>query len=151
MKKLIEKLKKKKLTISSAESVTGGLFASEIVAISGSSEVFKEAIITYANEAKVKYLKVSEKTLKHDGAVSYQCAKEMVIGLKKISKADIAVAFTGIAGPTGGSSEKPVGLTYIAIYYQEITVLKEIFTGNRNSIRKQCIKKAKEEIMKVIE
>lgn len=116
--KIADILISKKLTISTVESCTGGLLSSKLTDISGSSAFIHLNFITYANEAKHKILGVSLETLDTLGAVSEECAKEMAIGLHNITNADICVSTTGIAGPTGGSDEKPVGLMYSAIYFK---------------------------------
>ena len=118
-KKLIRLLKRKKLKISFAESCTGGLMSSVITSNSGSSSIFKLALITYSNEAKQKVLKVPKKILKQYGAVSIQCCISMVNNLSKISNSQINVSITGIAGPKGGSKEKPVGLVFIGIKFKK--------------------------------
>lgn len=118
-------LKEKSLTVSTAESCTGGLVASRITDISGSSEYFKEAYVTYANEIKHKNLGVSNETLEKYGAVSSECAFEMAQGLSKRTGCDVAICTTGIAGPTGGSKNKPVGLIYIAVKYHDKIVIRE--------------------------
>ena len=110
MVSLIKKLIKKKLKISFAESCTGGLLASKITSVSGSSKVFSLGLITYSNQAKIKILKVNKNIINKYGAVSLECCKAMVVNLSKISKANINVSITGIAGPNGGSIQKPVGL-----------------------------------------
>ena len=109
---------KKGLTIATTESCTGGLLSSKLTDVSGSSAYIMLNLVTYANEAKHKMLGVNEETLKNYGAVSEQCAREMANGLHNLTGADICVSTTGIAGPTGGSEEKPVGLMYSAIYFE---------------------------------
>ena len=122
---------RKNMTLSSAESCTGGLVSSLLTDISGSSSYIKSNFVTYANEAKMKYLNVSENTLKNYGAVSEQTASEMVAGLLKETNTDYAIATTGIAGPSGGTEEKPVGLVYIAIASKDrMTVHK--YLANKN-------------------
>jgi len=119
-----------------AESCTGGLIASKIVNVSGSSKVFKESFITYSNEAKIKYLGVKEETLITLGAVSKEVAYEMAKGTAYNTMADIVVSVTGIAGPTGGTPDKPIGLTYFGISHNGYTqTYKRIFNGNREMIR----------------
>ena len=118
-------LKEKKLTVSTAESCTGGIVASRITDISGSSDYFKEAYVTYANEIKHKNLGVSNETLEKYGAVSSECAFEMAQGLSKRTGCDVAICTTGIAGPTGGTAKKPVGLVYISIKYHDKIVIRE--------------------------
>lgn len=131
-----ELLIKNNLKISTAESCTGGMIASRLVSISGISDVFLEGAVTYSNEAKVRTLKVKEETLKSFGAVSEETAREMAEGMAERTGSDIAVVTTGIAGPGGGTKEKPVGLVYIGIYYKgEVYVYKNVFNGNREKVR----------------
>ena len=119
MKKLsqnvVNLLKKKNLKISFAESCTGGLLSSTITSINGSSKVFTPGLVTYSNQAKIKVLKINKNIIRKYGAVSYQCCFAMVNNLSKISKANINISITGIAGPNGGTKQKPVGLVYIGI------------------------------------
>ena len=134
--KVVKMLAEKKLTIASAESCTGGLFAKLITDIPGSSAVFYEGYITYANEAKEKILGVSHKTLEEYGAVSEQTAYEMAEGLYKISKSDICCVFTGIAGPGGATAQKPVGLVYVGICaFGKVQVKRLQLSGNREQVR----------------
>lgn len=131
-------LLEKNLTISTAESCTGGLLSSRLTDISGSSAFIKLNVVTYANEIKNTILNVSNKTLETHGAVSAQCAQEMVLGLKKLSNADICIATTGIAGPTGGSVDKPVGLCYIGLLAKEKLTIKKILmpqTADRKTLK----------------
>lgn len=132
-------LKKKKMTVSTAESCTGGMLASMIVNVSGSSEVFGESVVTYSNEAKTKYLQVNPYTLKKYGAVSKETVSEMAKGLKFLTGCDIAIAISGIAGPTGGSKDKPVGLVHFGIQINE-TLYTDCyqFKGNRNMVRQRA-------------
>ena len=113
--KLVKLLSKKRLKISFAESCTGGLLSSSITSISGSSKVFVVGLVTYSNQAKINILKVPRKTIVKYGAVSYETCLSMVKNLNKISKTNISVSITGIAGPNGGTKKKPVGLVYIGI------------------------------------
>lgn len=124
--KLGKILLENKLTIATAESCTGGLLSSRLTDVSGSSEYVKLNFVTYANEAKHKILGVSWDTLNTCGAVSEQCAEEMANGLYDATGADVTLCTTGIAGPTGGTAEKPVGLVYISIRYKNIVTIKEI-------------------------
>ncbi len=129
-------LEKRGLTISFAESCTGGMLAQSMTAITGASHVFREGFVTYADEAKEKYLGVRRETLKNHGAVSAQTAEEMAQGLADTSHADICVAVTGIAGPGGGSEQKPVGLVYVAIAAKQRVWHKKLyFIGSRETIR----------------
>lgn len=133
---VVELLSKKHMTISSAESCTGGLFAKLITDIPGSSAVLNESYVTYANEAKTKILGVKEETLKNHGAVSEETVLEMADGLYRVSKADICVVFSGIAGPDGGTKEKPVGTVYSAICHKgKTTAYKLFFDGTREEVR----------------
>ena len=113
--KIVKLLTKKKHTVSFAESCTGGLLASTITSISGSSKIFNLGLVTYSNNAKVNLLKVPKKTITKYGAVSYETCLSMVENLSKISKSNISISITGIAGPNGGTREKPVGLVYIGL------------------------------------
>ena len=113
--KIVKLLTSKGLTVSFAESCTGGLLSSSITSISGSSKVFNMGLVTYSNNAKVKLLKVPKKTINKYGAVSYETCLSMVKNLSKISKSNISISITGVAGPTGGTKEKPIGLVYIGL------------------------------------
>ncbi|WP_411169154.1 competence/damage-inducible protein A [Clostridium sp. MB05] len=129
----------KNLSIATVESCTGGLVASSLISYPGISEVFKEGAITYSNEAKMKRLGVKKETLDKYGAVSEETAKEMVIGIAREAKTDIAISTTGIAGPGGGTNEKPVGLVYIGIFVKGNVVVKKFnFTGDRERIRRKA-------------
>ena len=136
--KLVKKLIQKKLKISFAESCTGGLLSSIITSISGSSKVFNLGLVTYSNKAKVDILKVPKKIINKYGAVSSECCLSMVKNLSKISKADISISITGVAGPSGGTKLKPVGLVYIGIKKgNKVSVQKNLFKSkNRISIQK---------------
>lgn len=126
------------LTVTTAESCTGGMMASRIVNIPGASEVFNEGFITYSNKAKRKFLGVSKSTLKKYGAVSEQTAREMAEGGVRKADADACIAVTGIAGPDGGTDEKPVGLVYVGCCLKdEVTVEECHFRGTRGEIREQ--------------
>jgi nicotinamide-nucleotide amidase len=130
--KVADLLKKQNLTIATAESCTGGLIGHTLTNISGSSEYYDRGIVSYSNRAKIELLGVKEETLKKYGAVSEQTAKEMAEGVRKRSKVDIGIATTGIAGPTGGTRDKPVGLVYIGLSTPEFTIVKKFnFHGNR--------------------
>ena len=150
--KLVIKLSKKKLKISFAESCTGGLLSSSITSISGSSKVFNLGLITYSNKAKVDILRVPNKIIKRYGAVSEECCLSMVKNLSKISKANISVSITGIAGPKGGTKLKPVGLVYIGIKKGNKIIIKEIVFKNRNriSIQKATVNTSLKIIAKII-
>lgn len=127
-----KKLLKKNLSISSAESCTGGMFAAALTGISGISKVFDRSLVTYSNEAKMQELGVREETLKAHGAVSEETAREMAEGLYRVSGSDVCISVTGIAGPEGGSAEKPVGLVYIGAVYRGKTYCKKIQMRNLN-------------------
>jgi len=144
MKNLVKKLIKKKLRISFAESCTGGMLACSITSISGASKVFSLGLITYSNQAKIKVLKVNKNIIKKYGAVSAECCEAMVKNLAKISKAQINVSVTGIAGPNGGTKNKPVGLVYIAVKKSnKILITKNTFKQKtRNSIQKATVKRS---------
>ncbi len=144
MKTLIRILIKKKLKISFAESCTGGLLASTITSFSGASKIFNLGLITYSDQAKIKVLRVNKNIIKKYGAVSYECCSAMVKNLSKISKANINVSITGIAGPKGGTKHKPVGLVYIGIKKgNKIQINKCLFKNKkRSSIQKATVKKA---------
>jgi PncC family amidohydrolase len=152
MKSLIRILIKKKLKISFAESCTGGLLASSITSISGASKVFNLGLVTYSNQAKIKVLKVNKNIIKRYGAVSHECCSAMVKNLSKISKANINVSITGIAGPKGGTKQKPVGLVYIGIKKDNKThINKYIFKSKkRSSIQKASVKKALNLILRIV-
>ena len=125
LKKISNLLKEKNLTIATAESCTGGLISHSITNISGSSDYFDRGIVSYSNNAKVELLDVSEELLEKYGAVSEQVAKAMAEGVRNKSNVDIGIATTGIAGPTGGTIEKPVGLVYIAVSTADESIVKK--------------------------
>ena len=151
MKSLIRLLTKKKFKISLVESCTGGLLASTITSTSGASKIFNLGLITYSNQAKIKVLKVNNNIIKKYGAVSHECCYAMVKNLSKISKANINVSITGIAGPKGGTKQKPVGLVYIGVKKgNKILINKCLFKSkNRSSIQKGTVKKALDLILKI--
>ena len=141
----------KGLKISTAESCTGGMIASRLVAYPGISEAFLEGAVTYSNEAKMRTLNVSCETLEKYGAVSEQTAREMALGIAKRTGSDISVVTTGIAGPGGGTEEKPVGLVYIGLYYKgEVKAYKYGFNGDRSRIRMSATIKALDNVRRVI-
>ena len=143
MKNLVKILTKKKLKIAFAESCTGGMLASEITSVSGASKVFGIGLVTYSNQAKITVLKVNKSIIQKYGAVSPQCCKAMVKNLSKISKAQINVSITGVAGPNGGTKKKPVGLVYIGIKKNnKIFITKNVFKEkSRKAIQKSTITK----------
>ena len=148
MKKLSQKvvklLAKKRYKISFAESCTGGLLSSSIASINGSSKVFTLGLVTYSNHAKINILKVSKKIIIKHGAVSYETCLSMVKNLNKISKTNISVSITGIAGPKGGTKQKPVGLVFVGIKKGNKTFVKEFLFKNkkRNLIQRATVNKA---------
>ena len=148
MKKLSQKvvklLTKKRLKISLAESCTGGLISSSITSISGSSKVYTFGLVTYSNEAKINNLKVPRRIIMKYGAVSYETCLSMVKNLNKISKTNICVSITGVAGPKGGTKQKPVGLVYIGVKKENKTLVKKFLfkCKNRNSIQRSTVTKA---------
>ena len=136
-------LKECGMTISTAESCTGGLLAGRIINVSGASDVINVGFVTYANEAKMKYLGVSEDTLKDHGAVSPECAYEMADGVTKQMNADVGLSTTGIAGPDGGTCEKPVGLVYVGCSVRGAVKVKELrLSGTRDEIRNRTVEEA---------
>lgn len=152
VREVVDLLKEKQLTIASAESCTGGLFADSIISLPGTSQVFDRAIVTYSNRAKMEEVGVLEETLEKFGAVSSQTAVEMASGLAKVSKCDICVSVTGIAGPDGGSPEKPVGLVYMCVHYKDRDIWeKHIFENmERNAVRQNSVIKMLQLVLKVL-
>ena len=143
MKNLVQLLTKKKLKIAFAESCTGGMLALETTSISGASKVFSLGLVTYSNQAKISVLKVNKSIIQKYGAVSPQCCQAMVKNLAKISKAQINVSITGIAGPNGGTKKKPVGLVYIGVKKNnKILITKNLFKQkSRKAIQKTTVKR----------
>jgi len=152
MNSIVKKLNKKKLKISFAESCTGGMLASKITSISGASKVFGLGLVTYSNQAKKSVLKVNKSIIQKYGAVSSQCCEVMVKNLAKISKAEINVSVTGIAGPNGGTKTKPVGLVYIGVKNKnKILITKNIFKQkSRKAIQNATVKRTFEIIKSTI-
>ena len=150
--KILKLLTKKKLTLSFAESCTGGLLASSITSISGSSKVFNMGLVTYSNNAKIKLLQVPKKTITKYGAVSYETCLSMVKNLSKISKSNISISITGVAGPNGGTKEKPVGLVYIGLKKgSKIIVKKNLFKSKKRiSIQKATVNQALKMILNIL-
>lgn len=150
-----KKLMEKNLSLSSAESCTGGMFAAAITGISGISKIFDRSIVTYSNEAKMQELGVSEETLKAHGAVSEETAREMAEGLRRVSGSDVCISVTGIAGPEGGSPEKPVGLVYICLAGRErVWLVKMLPDGqekNREEVRQEAATRALEMLLGALE
>ena len=156
MKKISQKvfklLSKKNLKISFAESCTGGLLSSSITSISGSSKVFTIGLVTYSNLAKIRLLKVNKRSILKHGAVSYETCLSMVKNLSKISKTNISVSITGVAGPKGGTKQKPVGLVYIGIKRGNKTIIRKNLFKNKNrySIQKSTVNQAHKMILNII-
>lgn len=131
------------LTISAAESCTGGSFIASLIAVPGASSVIESSFITYANDAKVRYAKVPQDLLEQHGAVSEEVAIAMANGVREVASSSIGVGITGIAGPSGGSKDKPVGLVYICVSDKENTLVKKYnFSGNRSWIQQQTVQAA---------
>ena len=145
-KKVVLTLQRKKFKISIAESCTGGMLSSAITSVSGSSKVFLMGLVTYSNQAKINILKVPKKIIQKHGAVSVQCCLSMVNNLSKISKSKLCISVTGIAGPKGGSKQKPVGLVYIGIKMDKVIKINRYVFKNRgrNFIQKATVTKALE-------
>ena len=152
MKSLIKLLTKKRLKLSVVESCTGGLLASSITSVSGASKIFNLGLITYSNQAKIKVLKVNKKLIEKYGAVSHECCLAMVDNLSKISRANVNVSITGIAGPKGGTKQKPIGLVYIGIKKSnKIKINKYLFRSKkRSSIQRATVKKALNLIFRIV-
>ena len=151
-KKIISLIKRKKMKLAIVESCTGGMLSSAITSVSGSSKVFNLGLVTYSNQAKTSILKVPQKLIKKNGAVSVQCCLAMVNNLSKISKSKICVSITGIAGPKGGSKQKPVGLVYIGIRVGKKVVINKCNFRNKGRlfIQKQTVKKTLNLLLKLI-
>jgi len=151
-KNIVKKLIKKKLKISIAESCTGGLLSSAITSVSGSSKVFTLGLVVYSNQSKIKVLKVSEKIIVKYGAVSEQVCLAMAKNVAKVGKSNISVSVTGVAGPSGGTGEKPVGLVYIGIKKgNKISIKKYLFRNkDRSYIQKVAVNKCLELILRVL-
>ena len=156
MKKLSQKivrlLTKKRLKISLAESCTGGLLSSSITSISGSSKVFTIGLVTYSNQSKISILKVPINIIRKHGAVSYEACLSMVKNINKISKTNISVSVTGIAGPNGGTKEKPLGLVFIGIKKDNKTLVRKYLFKDkkRTSIQKTAVNKALSLILSIL-
>ena len=149
---LHKKLIKNKLTISVAESCTGGLLAHNLTKLANSSKYFQMGLITYSNQAKIKILKVNKNIINKYGAVSKECCKSMVQNLSKISKSKINISITGIAGPGGGSKDKPIGLVYIGMKKGNKIIIKEnkFKSKNRFLIQKATVKTSLKIINRII-
>ena len=151
-KKVVYKLKKKKFKLALAESCTGGMLSSAITSISGSSKVFTMSLVTYSNKAKTSILKVPNQIIKKHGSVSVQCCLAMVNNLSKISNSKINVSITGIAGPNGGTKQKPVGLVYIGIKKGSKVFINKFFSKQkkRSLIQKSTVTKTLNLLFKII-
>ena len=152
IKRIISLLKRKKLKISVAESCTGGMLSSTITSVSGSSKVFSMGLVTYSDQAKINILKVPNKIIKKNGAVSLECCISMLNKLSKISNSKVCVSITGIAGPKGGSKKKPVGLVYIGIKVGKKIIINKCNFKNRGRefIQRQTVKKSLDLLIKLI-
>ena len=149
---LVKSLNKKKLTLAIAESCTGGWIGKEFTGIPGSSKWYGFGFITYSNKAKLKTLGVSKDTLLEEGAVSEKVVKEMAEGAIKNSGSDFSISISGIAGPTGGTHDKPVGTVCFGIGTKtEITCFTKLFEGNRDEVRKQSVAFALKELLKCLQ
>ena len=151
-KKIISLIKRKKMKLAIAESCTGGMLSSSITSVSGSSKVFTMGFVTYSNQAKTGILKIPQKIIKKYGAVSVQCCLAMVNNLSKISKSKVCVSITGIAGPKGGSKQKPVGLVYIGIRVGKKVIVNKCNFKNKGRayIQRQTVKKTLNLLFKLI-
>ena len=151
-KNIISLIKRKKMKLAIAESCTGGMLSSAITSVSGSSKVFTMGLVTYSNQAKTNILKVPKQIIKKYGAVSVQCCLAMVSNLSKISKSKVCLSITGIAGPKGGSKQKPVGLVYIGIRIGKKVFVKKCNFKNKGRIfiQKQSVKKSLNLLLKLI-
>ena len=150
--KIVSLLKRKKLKVAVAESCTGGMLSSAITSVSGSSKVFTMGLVTYSNQAKTGVLKVPQKIINKYGAVSVQCCLVMVNNLSKISKSKVCFSITGIAGPKGGSKQKPVGLVFIGIRIGKKVVVNKCNFKNKGRlfIQKQTVRKTLNLLFKLI-
>ena len=151
-KKIISLIKRKKMKLAIVESCTGGMLSSAITSVSGSSKVFNLGLVTYSNQAKTSILKVPQKIIKKYGAVSVQCCLAMVNNLSKISNSKVCISITGIAGPKGGSKQKPVGLVYIGIKIGKKVIVNKCNFKNKGRvfIQKQTVKKTLNLLMQLI-
>ena len=152
IEKLHKKFIKKNITLSVAESCTGGLLSSKFTRLSGSSKYFQMGLVTYSNNAKIKILKVNKKIIDKYGSVSPECCRAMVQGLSKISKSKINISITGIAGPNGGTKDKPVGLVYIGLKKgSKISINKYLFVSKkRNRIQYNTVDKCSNLLEKIL-
>jgi PncC family amidohydrolase len=151
-RKLGKALRKKKLTLAVAESCTGGLIGGAITGVAGSSDYFQGGVISYDNRIKAQVLGVPQRVLDKHGAVSAQTVVAMARGVRKLMRTDCAIAVSGIAGPGGGTKEKPVGLVYLGIAIRRRAyAFEERFKGNRDDIREQAVKKAFERMIEMLD
>ena len=151
-KTLLELATAKGITVGVAESCTGGLLGGRITSVSGSSEYFLGGVIAYSNTVKTKLLNVEQGTLDEFGAVSERCAVEMATGARRLLGSDLAIAITGIAGPLGGTPDKPVGTVYIAVAFGDRTTSRRFeFPGDREAVREQSVEAALEMAIEVLE
>ncbi len=143
IKKVITLFKRKKLKLAVAESCTGGMLSNTITSINGASKIFSMGLVTYSNQTKIKVLKVPKKIIQKHGAVSIQCCLSMVKNLKKISGSNVCISITGIAGPKGGSKQKPVGLVFIGIMIGKKVIINKCNFKNKGRVfvQKQTVKK----------
>tara|TARA_Y100000590_G_C15108647_1_gene784034 strand:- start:106 stop:570 length:465 start_codon:yes stop_codon:yes gene_type:complete len=149
--KVISKLLKKRITISSAESCTGGLLSTKFTSFSGISKIYDLGLITYSNKSKSKLLKIPKSYINKHGAVSFEVAKKMVINLHKLSRSNLCISTTGIAGPKGGTKYKPIGLVFIGIKFKKkIFILEKLFNGSRKQIQNKTVECIFKEIDKLI-
>ena len=151
-KKIVSLLKRKKLKIAIAESCTGGMLSSAITSISGSSKIFTMGLVTYSNQAKTSVLKVPKRIIQQYGAVSIQCCISMVNNLSKISKSKLCISITGIAGPNGGTKQKPVGLVYIGLKNGKKIIINKCQFKNKGRlyIQRAAVNKSLDSILKLI-
>jgi nicotinamide-nucleotide amidase len=151
-KKVVTLLSRKSLKLAIAESCTGGMLSSAITSVNGASKIFNLGLVTYSNQAKTSILKVPKKIIQRHGAVSFQCCLSMVNNLSKISKSKICVSITGIAGPGGGSKNKPVGLVYIGIKNnKKVKIHKHLIKNkSRSFIQKTTVKRCMNHIYEMI-
>ena len=151
-KKIISLLKRKKLKLAIAESCTGGMLSSAITSVSGASKVFTMGLVTYSNQAKISILKVPKKIIQKHGAVSIQCCLSMVNNLSKISKSKVCVSITGIAGPKGGTKQKPIGLVFIGVKIGKKVIINKSQFNNQGRlyIQRATVKKSLDLISKLI-
>ncbi len=150
--KLGETLRARSLTLCVAESCTGGMLGAAITAVAGSSDYFRGGVIAYANQVKSSLLGVSPATIETHGAVSAQCAREMAAGVKRLMGSDVSIAVSGVAGPGGGTPEKPVGLVYIGLCAGDDTMAhEEHFDGSRGDVRRRAVDRALQLLVDVLE